>query len=322
MRSMITLVALLLTVPAHAEVVFDWVEVGDSGNSCETQSQGCFGSVVESYEISMFETTNTQYAEFLNAVAATDTYALYHADNDGITRSSGPGGFIYSVETGFEDKPVQYVSFWDAIRFANWLHNGQPTGDQDDSTTEDGAYTITAAGIAANSIARNLDATAFVPSEDEWYKAAYYDGVSDYYNYPTGTETQTSCAAPGATANTANCGYAVGAPTDFESYPASASYYGTFDQGGNVWEWNETSDGSNRVLRGGSFLNSASSLAASSETVISPAFGSDLVGFRVARAAVPEPGEFTLLAAGLGGLGILHRRRMRASEHRAWESAR
>jgi len=316
MRSMITFTALLLTLPAHAEVVFDWVEVADLGNSCETQSQGCFGSMAETYEISMFETTNTQYAEFLNAVAATDTYALYHADNDGITRSSSPEGFVYSVELGFEDTPVQYVSFWDAIRFANWLHNGQPTGDQDNSTTEDGAYTITSVGITANSIARNAGATAFVPSEDEWYKAAYYDGVSAYYDYPAETDTQTSCTVPGVTANTANCDGAVGAPIDFESYTASASYYGTFDQGGNVWEWNETIDGSNRVLRGGSFQNSASSLAAASQTLITPAFGSDLVGFRVARVPVPEPGELTLLAAGLGGLGILVRRRMHASAHR------
>jgi sulfatase modifying factor 1 len=312
MRLMITLTALLLTSPAHAQVVFDWVEVDDPGNGCELQPQGCFGSVAEVYEISMFETTNAQYAEFLNAVAKTDTNGLYNADNGGITRSSGPVGFEYSAELGFEDRPVHYVDFWDALRFANWLHNGQPTGDQDSSTTEDGAYTMT-----ANPVTRNLGATEFVPSEDEWYKAAYYDGVSGYYNYPTGADTRTSCTAPGATFNTANCNGAVGTPTDFESYTTSASYYGTFDQGGNVWEWNETPSGTNRILRGGSYSTVATSLAASSRTQIYPEFGSSLVGFRVARVPVPEPGELTLLAAGLGGLGVLYRRRMRASAHLA-----
>ncbi len=61
-----------------------------------------------------------------------------------------------------------FVDFYDSLRFANWLHNGQPTGAQDNSTTEDGAYTITAEGIAANSITRNARATIFLTSEDEW----------------------------------------------------------------------------------------------------------------------------------------------------------
>ncbi len=50
--------------------------------------------------------------------------------------------------------PVNFVDFYDSLRFANWLHNGQPTGAQNNTTTEGGSYTITAAGIATNSIAR------------------------------------------------------------------------------------------------------------------------------------------------------------------------
>ena len=54
-----------------------------------------------------------------------------------------------------DDTPVNLVSLYDAMRFVNWLENGQPDGPQDATTTEDGAYTITPAGIAANSIVRN-----------------------------------------------------------------------------------------------------------------------------------------------------------------------
>jgi formylglycine-generating enzyme required for sulfatase activity len=169
--------ALILAVGgvAHA-VTMDWVTVGDPGNACDTQSQGCFGSVGYTYLISKYETTNAQYAEFLNAVAATDTNGLYHTrmgvadpDSGGITRSGSSGSYTYSTIVGREDMPVNWVSFYDNLRFANWLHNGQPTGAQDSTTTEDGAYTFSSATSVG---ARNAGATIFLPSEDEWYKAA------------------------------------------------------------------------------------------------------------------------------------------------------
>ncbi len=109
-----------------------------------------YGSVDYTYRISKYEVTNAQYAEFLNAVASTDSYGLYDTDMGspepwewgGITRSGSSGSYTYSAIGGREDMPVNHVSWYDSLRFANWLHNGQPTGAQDNSTTEDGAYTI------------------------------------------------------------------------------------------------------------------------------------------------------------------------------------
>jgi formylglycine-generating enzyme required for sulfatase activity len=285
--------AFLLSAPASA-VTIDWVSVGGAGNACETQTQGCFGAVAYDYQISKYEVTNAQYAEFLNAVADTDTNALYNASMDssisgGITRSGSSGSFSYTLKTGFADKPVNFVSFWDSLRFANWLENGQPTGAQGNATTEDGAYTITAGGIAANSITRNAGATIFLTSEDEWYKVAYYDAVStSYFDYPAGSNTQTTCTTPTAAANSANCGNVVGNVTDVGSYTGSSSPNGTFDQGGNVFEWNEAIiSGSSRGLRGGSFLGFPVSVASSSRTDLGPASEAAGVGFRVA--SLPEP---------------------------------
>ncbi len=288
--------------PAFAEAAFisvdelrvtiDWVTVSDPGNPCDPQEQGCFGSVVDVYRISRFETTNAQYAEFLNVVAATDTNDLYNPrmesdSRGGITRNGSSGSFSYSVKFGFANKPVNFVSFWDGLHFANWLHNGQPTGAQDNSTTEDGAYTITAAGIAANSIERNAGAKIFLTSEDEWYKAAYYDVAStSYFDFPAGTDAEPNCAAPSPTANTANCNNAVRTVTDVGAYTGSASPAGTFDQGGNLWEWNEEIlpffEVSGRGDRGSSLADQAFRTRAAGRGSFNPVFENFRTGFRVA----------------------------------------
>ena len=305
---------LLLAIPAEALVSFDWVTVGFPGNAADDTG---FGAVGGTYEIARYETTNAQYAAFLNAVAATDTNGLYHesmgsdARNGGITRSGTPGSFSYSVKSGFADKPVIYVSFYDAIRLANWLHNGQPTGLQDDSTTESGSYTITPAGISGNSITRNVGATVQLPNEDEWYKAAYHTGGSSYFDFPAGTSTIISCDAPGSSANTANCNFSVNRLTEVGSYTASASPNGTFDQGGNVWEWNEPVFlGAGRVLRGGSFIDDREILGASERIGFLPTNEVGTVGFRLVR-GLPEPGSLLQLVVGVASLAAVGRRRAR-----------
>jgi formylglycine-generating enzyme required for sulfatase activity len=147
--------------------------------------------------------------------------------------------------------------------------------------------------------------TVFLPSEDEWYKAAYYHAPStSYFDYPAGSNTQTTCAAPTATPNHANCGPASGDFTDVGSYPGSPSPYGTFDQGGNVWEWNETIIGLGRGVRGGACCNpipefsSPANLAAAVRLNNDPLAEETLVGFRVA----PEPGAMIQLVSGIAAL--------------------
>src|SRR5690606_13990190 len=113
--------------------------------------------------------------------------------------------------------------------------------------------------------------------------------TATYFDYPTGTNAVPGCVLPGAdTGNSANC-WPNGALTDVGAYGLSGSPYGTFDQGGNVWEWNETIVGSNRGFRGGGWYGGASYLAASVWGVAGPGFEDSGVGFRVAS-LVPEPG--------------------------------
>jgi formylglycine-generating enzyme required for sulfatase activity len=291
-------------------ITVDMVPVGNPGNACDPQSQGCFGAVAYPYSIGKYEITNAQYAAFLNAIAASDPTGLYHTDmatDSQITRTGSSGSYTYTAVAGNENKPITSFSIYDVLRFVNWLHNNQPTGAQDTSTTENGAYTFSGPTTVG---ARNAGAKFALATESEWYKAAYYNGASAvYYDYPAGTDAQTVCSAPTATANRANCASA-SSIANVGSYTGSPSPYGTFDQGGNVWEWNETVIGGGRGVRGGTCctpLTNVTYLAASSQFSNAPTAEENLVGFRV----VPEPGVAAQLIAGLAALLGLARIRRR-----------
>jgi len=268
------------------------------------------GAVDYVYNIGKYEVTAGQYTEFLNAVAATYTYGLYNtwmADPGtpkgcNIQRSGYSGSYTYSVAADWADRPVNYVSWGDAARFANWLHNGQPTGEltgdptQDAWLTEDGSYFLNGAtsDTALLAITREPDATWVITSEDEWYKAAYHknDGVTgNYFDYPTSNDTTPSNDLidpdPGNNANFLDGGYTIGSPywrTEFGEFENSESPYDTFDQGGNVWEWNESIlDVTWRGIRGGPFGLENAFLHAAYRGTLYPSVEGTYVGFRVAE---------------------------------------
>lgn len=228
MRPSHWLAALVLASPAGA-VTLDWSPVqlplgvpNPPDTAIMVDGSTGYGSVPYAYEIALFEVTNAQYAEFLSAVAASDPhhgYDLRMGSDEavgGITRSGDPGSRRYATKPGFESKPVVYVTFYDALRFANWLHNEQPVGSQGPATTEDGAYTLALDDVDSDGdefdedfVVRNAGARVFLTSEDEWYKAAYYDrGVGGCYDYPAGSGRQPECKrpTPPSTYDAANCG--------------------------------------------------------------------------------------------------------------------
>ncbi len=191
----IVLLTLAGSAPVQGEVVIETVIVGNPGNAGELSGEGAggigpdriCGAVGYVYNIGKYEVTNAQYAEFLNAVAAYDPNGLYNENMadvgnycwGGITRDGSNGSYTYSTIAGRESMPVNSVSWHDALRFANWMHNGQGGGD-----TEDGAYDMSL-GL---SVVRKPDAQVFLPTEDEWYKAAYYKGGGEYWDFPTKTD--------------------------------------------------------------------------------------------------------------------------------------
>jgi hypothetical protein len=335
--------AALANAPAHA-VTIDLVTVGDSGNTADTTG---YGAVGYEYSISKYAVTINNYTAFLNSVAASDPYGLYETNMAGsgmITRSGSSGSYSYSVSTAqgnAANRPIGYVSWFDAARFANWITNGQPTGAQGPGTTETGGYTLNGA-TTGTAPARNPVTAYFVPSENEWYKAAYYDptkgGSGGYWTYATRSDSAPGNVV-GSSPNQANYfngvfsttqsgSFNVGGQfhTDVGAFTNSASYYGTFDQSGNSYQWNDL-DGTanvNRGIRGGYWKSGwPGPPVAIPASQLTSAFRADTpADFNLASAytfglvqvaAVPEPSTYVMALAGLGCGGFsMFRRRKRA----------
>lgn len=305
---------------AVSSVNLDMVTVGNPGNARDPRTG--FGSVGYSYRISKYEVTIQQYTNFLNAVAASDPYGLYNPSMAtdqtiaGIARSGSPGSYSYSVisPSGVQveganspgNRPIAYIDWFDAARFANWMHNGQGSGG-----TETGAYTLLGAKEGAT-VPANAKARFSLPSQDEWYKAAYYSpflnrGKGGYYVFPSRSNA-TPGSIPGnvvsnrAAANQAN--YYNGRfsvtqqalkssqnnqnyLTNVGAFVSSASHYGTFDQGGNVYEWVDTSGNRNLGrLRGGFWMSNMADLSYVDYYSTSPSYSFDGSGFRLVSTAV------------------------------------
>lgn len=289
---------------ALGSITIPTVRVGNPGNGPDPTTFNQYGSVAYTYNIGAYEVTNAQYTVFLNAVGAADIYNLYDTrmamSYGGITRTGMRGTHEYQVVSGRENYPVVFVSFWSAMRFTNWLHNGQPSGQQNASTTEDGAYTLTSGGINTNTVPRNAGWQWAMPSDDEWYKAAYHQpeqqgGTSvNYWRYPTSSNTITTADANYASQNSVPVG----------SY--APNFYGAFDMAGNVAEWTEgISSPLYRRIRGGLYNAGTTALASGSWWSMSPHDRAEVTGFRVVQ--VPGPASWALIA--LGGAAALRRRR-------------
>jgi len=259
-------------------VTIETVTVGDSGNAPQNTFDGR-GAVGYPYQIGKFEVTVEQYASFLNSVATvtTNNYLLnlwnpqmgdkpWYAGVGRSGNGTASDPYIYSV-IGNASFPIDNVSWFDAARFCNWLHNGAVNG----ASTETGAYTLN--GATDGVIDKNTNAKWWIPSFNEWWKAAYYKGGSTnagYWTYPTQSDARPGNLIDGGT-NQANYAkdliYSVTQTTGYSplqdyrtavgTFSNSPSAYGTFDQAGNILEWNDqTFQGYVTALVGGNW-NSA-----------------------------------------------------------------
>jgi formylglycine-generating enzyme required for sulfatase activity len=295
----LVVLAILVGATAHADPIahdgtvinMDFVTIGDPGNAKDTHGDG-YGAVDYVYDIGTYEVTQNQWS----TVVAADTSGLLEDPG----RWSG-------------NQPVAVISWHDAAMFCNWLTSGNVT---------QGAYTIDGSGVVTG-IDRNTAASTYgafyaIPTENEWYKAAYYDpGKPGYWDYPTKHDDPNVPDGIDSAADTAfdavfSDGYNHGRPNDVDN-AGVLSAYGTMGQGGNVWEWNETAIGSMRGTRGGDWVGNSDDLHASTRfRSVNPGASASYLGFRVAR--VPEPGSFALSLAALGIMGSFYWWRRRPGE--------
>lgn len=258
------------------EFTIEFVDIGNADNAADTTG---YGAVPYAYRISKHEIS---HETLLTPGLANVT--------------SGPW-------TG--QQPAASVSWYEAAAFVNWLNTNSGYQAAYDLSFSNGAWSMqlwdsddawTAGGT---NLYRHKNARYFLPSENEWYKAAYYNpSGANYFLYPTGSDTPPA-KSMGTNAGTAWYGQESFNFNDLLLKMASVylagglSSYGTMGQGGNIWEWNETAfdgvnDGSSddRTVRGGyAFSEDAIDLLSSTRFGLFPS-SKDLPGFRVASVPV------------------------------------
>jgi hypothetical protein len=280
-----------------------------------------FGSGTNTFDINFVNIGNTSNAADTTGYGAVPyeyRVGTYEISQDAITKATASG--MANVTAGAWSGPAANISWYEAAAFVNWLNT---------STGHQAAYNLTFSGswsmtlwssgdawqAGGENLYRNKDAFYFLPSENEWYKAAYYNpGGSNYFLYPTASSSVPTAVASGTSAGTAVYDQSFAQDPAEVDIAGGLSTYGTMGQGGNVWEWNESAfDGSNslssegRAVRGGGWYFAEDTLRSSVRFDFDPAGEIFYTGFRVA--SVPEPSTYALVLLGAGAVYLWKRRK-------------
>jgi formylglycine-generating enzyme required for sulfatase activity len=298
----------------------EWVTIGATGNRGYDRSDPDRrvtgrGAVNYEYRIGKYEVTSGQWAEFFAA-------ALNRPDGD-IPWVQAP--FI-TGGTANPMLPTGGISWHTAAIYCNWLHNSKSS---DRSAFLNGAYDVSTFGYGeepgtfTDQLTHNQGARYWIPTWDEWLKAAHYDPVLDrWWEYSTTSDTRPLYGLPegypgGSVDNQANANYIdVGGNAHFQvllgAYENVTSPWGLFDTAGGTSEWTEFAGG-RRIARGlegsgwasGAFtIDAAWDLRGAFPTDVSYSFG-----FRVAS-AIPSPNGVAVLGTSGMLFAALRRRRL------------
>jgi formylglycine-generating enzyme required for sulfatase activity len=283
------------------EFTIDFVTI-----SGDTNPAGGYGIVNNDYRIGVHEITNDQWDRFkaeLGVAVTGDPLQAYDEE---------------AAYTGI-NVPANDVSWFEAAQFINWLNTsaGYQAAYKFTGTQGTSGYALatwsTAEAAGGTNLYRHKDAFYYLPTEDEWVKAAYWNGT-DLQTHATkaGDTFQQGDGVSGTGWNFWDAGYATDPPAPWDVGSGSEELNGTFDMMGNVWEWMESpfSDSgygifSGRAVRGGSLHDDGELLTSTTRTSDTPLNELYNLGFRVAS-GVPEPASFALLS--MGGLVLIRRR--------------
>ena len=277
----------------------EFVEIGNPGNTADNNgSPNPAGSVGYVYNIGKYEISRDMIIK-ANA-----------AGSIGITLQD-----MTSFGGNGVNRPATGISWNEAARFVNYLNTSKGYQAAYNFTTTGANDNITLWGAGQYSGSnqfRHKDAYYFLPSRDEWYKAAYGNPNGNWHLYANGSNASPVGVASGTSGVVWN---GQSGPADITN-AGVLSPYGTMAQNGNVYEWNESApDGSNnsatenREVRGGTWANTDGA-ASSRLTFLGPtADNINNWGFGFRVASVPEPSAVSLLVVGLGGVMAMRRRR-------------
>ena len=276
------------------EFTIDFVNIGNAGNAADTTT---YGAVPYDYRASIYEISQ----------------------ND-ITKATASGMANVTAGAWTGNQPAANITWYEAAAFVNFLNTSTGNTAAYDLTFSNGSWSMAlwSSGQAwtegGENLYRNKDAFYFLPSENEWYKAAYYNAAgTNYFLYPTASSSAPGSVASGTSAGTAVYNRGVSVPAIVDS-AGGLSPYGTMGQGGNVFEWTESafagtnnSTTEDRAIRGGNYATAMNVLSSSDRYNLGPAAQFPGVGFHVA--SVPEPSTYALLLMTAAGVLRMTRRR-------------
>lgn len=251
----------------HSAYGLDFLRVGDAGNRSPNPTefyspllpQWSPGSVNYEYAISRTELSAGQYLEFANAILPHWQGHPYELSGQFIQYSTLQNRFVVFSDA-VNQNYAEGMTFWNAARYANWLHNGKVN---EAWAFQTGAYDIPQLGndpslFDGNPIQRLPGAKYWIPSEDEWVKAVFWDtqkdGVGGYWPLPHGSDVPLMPGLPGE----GETPVGLGSYQDFPigSYPDTQSPWGLVDVSGGWLELTDTAHVNTFIRTWGSSNNS------------------------------------------------------------------
>ena len=291
------LAAFTLTIPPSAradtfgggtsnQFTGDFVSISQANNTADTTG---YGAVPYDYRAGTYEISQLQ-----------------------ITKATQIGMANVSAGAWTGSQPAANISWYEAAAFVNFLNTNSGKTAAYILTWSGTAWSMTlqssnAWSLGGTNLCRNKDVFYFLPSDNEWCKAAYYNAAgTNYFPYPTASSKAPTAVASGTNARSAVYNLAASVPAIVD-IAGGLSPYGAMGQGGNVFEMMESafartnsSPSEDRAFRGGFWSSSEFNLRSSVRDGGGPTLEDSVIGFRVA--SVPEPSTYALLLMTAAGV--------------------